>query len=119
VEIIILFFITDLRNIVNNFLNFFIFITHTLDNTRNRACHPRHGMAFATSVDGSSFEERCNLFAEKGRPTLKEDMEEKCNQLLIVAKEDSLLLQSHIIKYCIFQKERINTSTNSDILVFI
>lgn len=45
---------------------------------------------------------------------LRGDMEEKCNQLFKVAKEDSSLLQSYLIKYCIFQKERINKNEISE-----
>jgi hypothetical protein len=34
------------------------------------------------------------------------DLEEKCNQLATLGKENSQLLQSHLIKYCMFHKER-------------
>jgi len=45
---------------------------------------------------------------------LQGDMEEKCNQLYKLGKENSQLLQSHFLKYCMFHKERTNKDEISE-----
>ena len=42
------------------------------------------------------------------------DIKNKCDQLYKLAKDDTLLLQSHLIKYCILQKERVNNKEISE-----
>jgi hypothetical protein len=41
-------------------------------------------------------------------------IEEKSNELYKLGKENTQLLQSHLIKYCIFQKERIKKNEISE-----
>lgn len=46
--------------------------------------------------------------------TIDGSMEEKCHKLYSLAKTNNPLLQSHLIKYCIFQKERVERSEISE-----
>jgi hypothetical protein len=45
---------------------------------------------------------------------LQGDMEARCNQLYKLGKENSQLLQSHLLKYCMFHKERTNKNEISE-----
>jgi site-specific recombinase XerC len=42
------------------------------------------------------------------------DLESKCKQLYMLGKENNSLLQSHIIKFCIYQKRRIDSNEISE-----
>ena len=42
------------------------------------------------------------------------NIDEKCQQLYKLAKENSSMLQSHLIKYCVFQNERIQNNEISE-----
>ena len=46
--------------------------------------------------------------------TIEGSMEEKCDKLYKLGKENNQLLQSHLIKYCIFQKERTKKNEISE-----